>query len=598
MKQGHLLLGTTGFAALLLCTAPGARATMFTDVTVPAGVQVYTNVPWGAGVAWVDLNLDGKLDLLMVDGQGDPSRAFVSNGDGTFTDQAAAMGLVDTGYGKAYAPADIDNDGDAEILLTNYDAAQPNRLWRNNGNGTFTDISAGSGFDYTDQCTGAAWGDYDKDGDLDCSITTYGYSHRDRLMKNLGGGHFVDVAQSLGISDPTGWGYQPGWFDYDNDGDVDLYYGNDNFFGGTPNKLFRNNGDGTFTDVSVSSGANLGMSSMGLAFGDYDHDLDLDVYISNIMTGNRLLRNNGNGTFTEVGEAAGVAVHQICWSVDFVDMDNDGWQDIYAAAFGNNMQDPDGTPNFIFENMHNSSFSDISQLSGANNGGVSYCTAWGDYDRDGDQDLVVTNYWDGDAFDLPCALYQNNHIPVGGSSNDWLEVELIGTVSNRDAVGARVTAVTPEFTLIREQQDGTGFLSSSEHTIHFGLGASGVVNTLTVRWPSGTIQTLTNVAGGQRITIVEGVAAVDPGRAQAQLSIAPNPFHGSTEIRLSSKLDGTGALRITDALGRAIRTLPVSDHVSWDGRNDQGTAVPAGIYYVRLEAKGGVLESQKLIRVN
>lgn len=595
MKHGSLML--TGLALLLPIAA---QAISFTEVTNSAGVSVYSNVPWGAGVAWVDFEGDGDLDLLMVDGQGDSQRAFRNNGDGTFTDVAAAIGLLDTGYGKAYAPADFDNDGDADVLLTNYDQNQNNRLWRNNGNGTFTDITAGSGFDYKDQCTGAAWADYDNDGDLDCSITTYGYSHRDRLMRNDGGGIFVDVAVALGVNDPTGWGYQPGWFDYDNDGDVDLYYANDNFFGGTANKLYRNNGNGTFTDVSVSSGANLAMSAMGLAFGDYDHDLDLDIYISNIMTGNRLARNNGNGTFTEVAEQAGVAVHQICWSVDFIDMDHDTWEDIYAAAFGNSMQDPDGTPDFVFSNNHNGTFADVSAASHADNGGVTYCSAWGDYDQDGDLDLVVTNYWDGDQTDLPSALYRNDQITSGNPASNWLQIELIGTISNRDAVGARVTAVVGGATLIREQQSGTGYLSSSQHAIHFGLGASTTVSSLTIHWPAGGTQVLTNVAGGQKITIVEGGAADVAPQALTtpQLLVSPNPFHGSTEIRLAAPLSGTGQVRILDASGRSLRVLEAGASVTWDGRSDAGNLVPAGIYYVRLESDGRVLATEKVTLLN
>ncbi|MCC7142587.1 MAG: VCBS repeat-containing protein [Candidatus Eisenbacteria bacterium] len=586
-------------AGLAMLAPIGAQAISFTDVSVAAGVSIFSNVPWGAGVAWVDFEGDGDLDLLMVDGQGDAHRAFRNNGNGTFTDVAAAIGLLDTGYGKAYAPADFDNDGDADVLLTNYDTNQINRLWRNNGNGTFTDISVGSGFDYKDQSTGAAWADYDNDGDLDCSITTYGFSHRDRLMRNDGNGVFVDVAIALGVHDPTGWGYQPGWFDYDNDGDVDLYYANDNFFGGTGNKLYRNNGNGTFTDVSVASGANLAMSAMGLAFGDYDHDLDLDIYISNIMTGNRLLRNNGNGTFTEVAAASGVAVNQICWSVDFVDMDHDTWEDIFAAAFGNTMQDPDGTPDFVFENMHDGTFMDVSAASNADNGGVTYASAWGDYDTDGDLDLVITNYWDADPSDLPNALYRNEAISPGNPSDSWLQVELIGTVSNRDAVGARVTVEIPGATLIREQQSGTGYLSSSQHALHFGLGSATEVSTLTVRWPAGGVQTLTNVAGGQKITIVEGGSAdVAPVAAAQQLFVSPNPFRGSTEIRLASALAGGAQIRICDASGRAVRSLEAGASTTWDGRADGGAQAPAGIYYIRLESNGRLIETRKVTLVN
>ena len=589
-----LLLGSS---LALFCSSAQAMDTFF-DVTAAAGIEIYTNAGWGSGVAWADFDDDGDLDLFMVDGPGDPAKVWRNDGGGTFTDVAAAVGIIDSGWGKAFVPADYDNDGDVDVLMTNYDTAQTNRLWRNDG-GTFTDVTAGSGFDWADQATGACWADFDGDRDLDCYITTYGFTHRNRLMRNDGNGHFTDIAQSLGVQDQTGWGYQPGWFDYDNDGDLDLYVGNDNFFGGTGNKLYRNNGDATFTDVSVASGSNLGMSSMGLGIGDYDNDGDLDVYISNIHTGNRLLRNNGDGTFTEVGDAAGVAVYQICWGVDFLDMDHDTYLDIYACAFGASMLDPTGTENWVFHNNGDGTFSDISSQSGADNPGISYCSAWGDYDADGDLDIVMTNWWDGDAEDLPCALYQNDHIPVGGSASDWLQIDLVGTVSNRDGIGARVQITTSEGTYIREKQSGTSYLSSAQPAIHFGLGTATEVQTLVVNWPSGETSLLENVAGGQKIQIVEpgeDPSSVDEtGVAKLGIESQPNPFRNDVRFALSGDAGGV-QFQIFDAEGRAVRILGAGS-TQWDGQDTYGNVVPAGIYWVKATRGSEVVASDRIVRV-
>lgn len=591
LLKALLTLGLLGLPAAAIADP------LFSDVTVPAGVEVYTNAAWGSGVAWVDIDVDGDLDLLMVDGPGDPCRVFRNDGDDGFTDIAPQLGIVDTGWGKAFVPADYDSDGDVDVLLTNYSTSESNRLWRNDGGGVFTDVTVGSGFDFMDQATGAAWADYDGDRDLDCYITTYGFTHRNRFLRNDGNDQFTEIAASLGMQDATGWGYQPGWFDYDNDGDVDLYVGNDNFFGGTANKLYRNEGDGTFTDVSVASGANLGMSSMGLGIADYDGDLDLDVYISNIQTGNRLLRNNGDGTFSEVSVEAGVRINNICWAVDFLDMDHDTWPDIYACAFGDDMFDPTGTANTIFRNNGDGTFEDISLESGAANPGVSYCSAWGDYDNDGDLDIAMTNWYDGDPEDQPSALYRNDHVPVGGSSLDWLQIELIGTVSNRDAIGARVQIITADGTFIREKQSGTSYLSSSQPWIHFGLGTATEVLQVLVRWPSGIVSALENVAGGQRITMIEpdDPASVEEGLTVAPFGASPNPFQDQVRFHIGTELAGA-SLHGFDAEGRQVFRLEPGVTV-WDGRDDRGERVAAGIYWVRATVAGETRETVRIVRV-
>lgn len=315
----------------------------YTDVTGELGVGVESTTFLGPGCAMADVDGDGDLDIYVVDGLGDPNRLFRNDGNHVFTEAAGAFGVDDSGYGKSTTFVDYDNDGDKDFLLARFGPAEGDRLFRNNGDGTFTDVSVESGFSVVaNYHTGAAWADYDNDGWVDCYITCYSGTRQNCLMRNLGNGQFVDVAQSLGLWNNTGYGFQPGWIDYDLDGFMDLYLANDIF--GTSNRLYHNNGDGTFTDVSEASGANQHLSTMGLAIGDLDQDGDPDMYMSNIYEGNVMLRNNGDGTFTDITVSSGTGVYKTCWGSDFLDFDNDGRLDLYVChASGHQPGRPAGT---------------------------------------------------------------------------------------------------------------------------------------------------------------------------------------------------------------------------------------------------------------
>ncbi len=609
-------------AALVVAASAAARGPAqatpnFTEVSSEVGVSVETNSYWGAGITFLDCDLDDDLDIHVVDGEGDPNVLFRNNGDRTFTEIAASVGLDDDSWGKAVVPADIDNDGDPDMLLTTYGSSEINRLFRNDG-GTFVDISAGSGFDYMDFCTGAAWADYDGDGLLDCYITCY-LGKPNRLMRNLGGGIFTDVAPGLGVADQTGWGYQPAWFDYDFDGDQDLYVGNDDFFGGTANVLFRNNGDGTFTDVSAQTGAGISIATMGIAVGDYDNDGDLDLYLSNLPAGNKMLRNDG-GTFTEVAADLGVEVGNICWGVDFFDADNDGWLDLYVDTSDTDGNPHDfqgdppvddlrdlvqsrgggGAPNRMFQNV-GGTFTDVSAASGTDHPGVGYCSAVGDYDDDGDLDLYITNLWftNGDA---PSAFYENEHYGRSDTGTGFLRVNLEGTTSNRDAVGAKVWIRAGSMWQLREKQAGTGYLSSSEPTMHFGLGAETLVEELYVLWPSGLGELYTNIAAGTTLDLVEGngttTSVDDPVLSGPTVAVQPQPVLDDCQI--SFRLGDDAALSgfapqvgVFDVTGRLVRDLSAAVRIDngigsaqWDRRDESGRRLPAGSYVIRFRAAG------------
>lgn len=606
-----------GVLVVGLALARSASATgEFTDVTDEVGVAVLASSDQGPGCGFADIDTDGDLDILVVDGLGDPNALFRQDGLRTFTEVAASAGVDDTGWGKSVTFADYDNDGDPDLLLTRL--AGTMILYQNNG-GVFANVSASSGFAAigSGSYTGAAWADYDNDGWVDVYVTRYN-NLPNRLMRNLGNGTFQDVAPSAGVSNTTGYGFQPAWFDYDNDGDQDLYVSNDIF--GTPNALFRNEGDGTFVDVSVSSGTGIDMSAMGIAVGDYDNNGFLDFYVANISTGNVFLTNNGDGTFTERAAEKGVDVGEVCWGVDFLDYDHDGWLDLYVNVSSDQYFDgpppaegidsrggrpgkPRAVPvgsegrgngdisNRLYRNLNGLAFADVSEGSGVQNPGRSFCSAVADYDSDGDLDIYMTNWYEF-GLDKQTALLENNHVPRGGSAADWLRVQLIGTLSNRDGIGARVWMQTPAGWQMREHHIGTSYLGSSDPFLHFGTAGATMIPQVFVRWPSGVAEVYDNISTGQVLTLVEGdgtPADVDSSGPLAafggSLRVVPNPVRTSTEFRL--RLGHEEAwVSILDATGRELRTLQVRGlpgeevGIPWDVRGADESRLAAGRYFV------------------
>jgi hypothetical protein len=356
----------------------------------------------------------------------------------------------------------------------------------------------------------AAWGDYDRDGLLDLYVvnheTCQGGYQTDKLYHNEGNGTFTDQTAVLGpVGETLGAGYQAAWFDYDNDGDSDLYLAND-YLGVGPdeNHLWRNDGPGPgdtwlFTDVSAASGTDFAINSMGIGIGDYDHDLDYDFAVSNI--GATLLANNsGDGTFAEVAKAAGVArpfqnarQQSVTWGLDFADLNLDGWEDLYVAA--GPVGGVVGQPNEVFANVGGGRFADLSAPSGAADRGVGRGVGFADYDRDGRIDMYVVNMSGS-----PRLL--RNVTPLAGMH--WLEVRATGTLSNRDGCGARMRLTAGGMTLMRDVFCGsTSFASSNDHVVHFGLGSTSTVGSLVIEWPSGKSQTLGPLSADQLVEVTE-----------------------------------------------------------------------------------------------
>ncbi len=433
----------------------------------------------GFGVAWGDYDNDGDQDVYLAC-PGNPNHLLRNDGGGAFTDVTgtAGSGLGDNGYTYGTAWGDYDNDGDLDLYIAKSNTY--NVLFTNNGNGTLGYAGATMPDSRSSVCVG--WADYDNDGFLDMYVTNTGdYSNRNTLYHNEGGVAFADSTSApVGNTD---YGSGMAWGDYDNDGDMDLYLVND----GQANKLFRNDG-GVFVDVTAWPLNDAGQGKTA-DWGDYDNDGDLDLYLGNTMGNNKLFRNNGGGSFSD---ATPVVLANLwgTYAASWADYDNDGDLDLFAGDWGAKSR--------LFRNDGGGTFVDAT-------GGVltktywCYGAAWADYDKDGDLDLFL-----GNAQGQSNALLQNQV----GSGNHWLHINLVGTVSNKTAIGARARLVAGGVSQIREVSSGSAYCSQNSLTVEFGLGSATLVDSLVIRWPSGMADTLTSLAVDRVMTIYEGGSAL------------------------------------------------------------------------------------------
>ena len=501
--DGYLVAATNGRG--LFRAAPTPRAPLFADISSASGTDDAGN---GQGVSWADYDRDGDLDLYVANHSNQPDKLYRNDGGGHFADVSAASGIADAASTISPVWGDQDNDGDLDLYVTN--AGGPNLFYRNNGNGTFTDVSAGSGLDDPGQGRGAAWGDYDNDGRLDLYLVNVGAN---RLFHNEGGGVFSD-ATSGPLGDPSS-GQGAAWGDYDSDGDLDLYVAN---WSHQADKLFRNDGDGAFSDISNAAGVADTSSSLCGAWGDYDNDGDLDLYVVNEGP-NRLFRNDGALPFVDVANLTRTTGGGLGRSASWGDYDNDGDLDLYVSNFSG--------PNQLLRQDACGSFTDVTAMSGTAGTTASRGTALGDFDGDGDLDLYVARFG-------PNKLYRGDS--GAPSYHHWLHIDLVGSTSNRDGIGARIRVVADGHTQMREVSGGSGLYSQESLTAEFGLGTATTADLIEVRWPSGVVQSAPNVAADQRIVLTEpsnsGIAAPVSDTPRFVLHTSePNPFGGAATIR-------------------------------------------------------------------
>ena len=533
-----------------LAPSPNSSPLRLVDVAAQAGLKFqhmsgsaekqYILESMSGGVAWIDYDRDGWPDLYLVNGgrwedlvEGKRSVSnalFRNNGNGTFTDVTSKAGVGNSQWGMGVAVGDYDNDGWPDIYVCNYG---PDTLYRNKHDGTFEDVTARAGLGDPRWSVSAAFGDYDGDGRLDLYVTnTVQFDHRnppamrchyrgmrvqcgplglvpdpDILYHNNGDGTFTDVSQKTGIADVLpSYGLGVVWGDYDNDGDSDIYVANDQM----ANFLFQNQGNGTFKEVGFLSlvalnDDGIAQGSMGVDFGDYDRDGFLDLFVTNFADDyNTLYRNLGNGRFRDMSAPAGLVYPSwasVGWGTAFVDLDNDGWLDLFVAnghVFPQvdqyNLGQSFREPCQWFRNSGKGKFEEI-RSSLKMKSWSSRGAAFADFDNDGDIDVAVNN------LDGPPSLLRNEG---GNRLGHWLLLALEGVRSNRSAIGARVTIETESGRQMQEVRGGSSYESSNDLRLHFGIGTATTVKNLTVRWTDGSLQQFKNVPADRIYKLKEG----------------------------------------------------------------------------------------------
>ncbi len=548
-----LLLSCVGGVGAQTQRGSSANAVTFRDITQKAGIHfVHNNAAFGKkylpetmgpGVAFIDYDNDGWPDIFIVNGMDWPGHAskhstpklYHNNHDGTFSDVTHKAGLDIEMFGMGVAVGDYDNDGYDDLFVT---ALGQNHLFHNNGNGTFTDVTKKAGlWGPNEFSTSAAWVDYDRDGRLDLVVANYVqwslegdlYCTLDgksksyctpesykgasvRLWHNRGDGTFEDVTKKAGVWEPTSKTLGIAILDYDNDGWPDLLFSNDT----QPNKLYRNNGNGTFTEKAVVAGIafsedGVARAGMGVDAADYDRSGMASILITNFS--NQMLslyHNEGKGLFvdeaprSEVGRNSLLTLGFGCF---FFDYDLDGWPDILIA---NGHIDGDiqrvqpnvkyAMPPHIFRNLGKGNFQEVTKSLGAGfaTPRVGRGAAYADINNDGRLDLLLSTNGG------PAYLFENDFAGVAGTSNKSVRIKLVGTKSNRDGIGTVVKLTAGGEVQTEMLRSGSSYLSASELVLTFGLAMHDRADTIEICWPSGQVEKLTNVAAGQMITVTEG----------------------------------------------------------------------------------------------
>jgi hypothetical protein len=536
-----------------ITTGPTDPVPIFRDIAAQAGLtashissreKYYVIESMSGGIGLFDCDNDGKLDIVMVNGstvdrykQGGDLLVTLWHQDANlrFTDITEKAGLTRKGWGMGVAVADFDNDGNLDLFVTGYGG---NALYRNKGNCTFEDVTDKAGVRGGGFSTGAAWADYDRDGNVDLFVARYVHvdinnlpafgstkfcqfkgapvqcgpwgmeGESDLLYHNRGDGTFEEVSKKAGVDDPEKYyGLGATWGDYDNDGWPDLFVADD----ATPNHLYRNNHDGTFTDQAMIAGIALNsegqaLGSMGVSWGDYDHSGRLSMFITEFADQpNTLYKNLGHGEFEDLAMQSHLgqpSLPLVGWGTTFFDMDNDGWLDLFVAN-GHVYPQMDtvkgsaayAEPMLLHRNLHDGTFEEVSKAAGISDMPLKSRrgAAFGDIANNGNVDIVVLNVGEP-----PSLLLNTNK-----SGNHRVLFRLVGTKSNRAAIGARVTIHAGGMTQFDEVRGGGSYLSQNDLRLHFGLGAATKIDAVEVRWPSGKTESLKDVLADKIYTIVE-----------------------------------------------------------------------------------------------
>ena len=593
----------------------------FTDISLQAGIK---DASKGACLALADYDGDGFVDIYVGNNgkfpevKGMPNILYKNLGNGNFTDVAVKAGVADDRQTQGVVWGDFNNDGYPDLYVVNDFAL--NALYLNNGDGSFKDITNAAGVkggidiaggDEIPNGYSVTLADIDNDGYLDIYVVNLGSANM--LYRNNGDGAFTDITDQANVKagvGPMSAGTAAVFSDFDNDGKPDLFAVNGY---GLPSFLYINTGNG-FKDFTDKAGIGENGDAQGVAVGDYDNDGNMDIYVSNFASPegaplqNTLYRNNGKGVFQDVTAQAGLARESYSIGAVFGDLDNDGYLDLYVIN--------SGEPNILYRNKGNGTFEDITDKAGVGNINLGTIAALADINNDGYLDIYVANSgFSNEKVGETDILYSNN-----GGTNNWLQVSLKGTMSNRMGIGVRIKASIGNLHLTREVSGGTGYCQNSP-IANFGLGVYEKVDKLEVIWSSGIVQTLNNIKANQRIIVEEGNQtpvqlydmdilawgkvkqleqenrkAFRPPISELKQNY-PNPFNPETWIPYHLSQDSPVTISIYNFQGQLVRNLELGnkdagEYLSkekaayWDGRDSQGEYLSSGVYFYQIKTDG------------
>ena len=563
------------FISLFTCLETFGQILFKEDATL-FGIGVTCGTTYlGNGISFVDYDDDGWDDISITTANGLQPQ-FYKNNSGTFT--ADFLNLPNLNYQtKQINWVDFDNDGDKDLFITS--DTNGNRLLENDGSFIFSDITISAGLPNANMFTfGSSWGDINNDGYLDIYVSNRDITgvNSNKLYKNNGNGTFSDISVSAGV-DLVSLSFCSAFLDFNNDGYQDIYISNDKTY--TTNVLYKNNGDETFDDVSQISETDIAIDAMSVTVEDFNSDGWVDMYITNGPQGNVFLKNNGDGTFVDIAETSGTLFNSLGWGASFLDAENDGDIDLYVSGEVNG-SNPSYISAAFYENLGNEIFNIPSDAGFDGDTGSSLSNAIGDIDNDGSPEIVVSNNNNEDIF-----LWHNITI----SDNNWLKVKLEGTISNRDGIGSVMEIFSNGNKQYRHVLLGEGYLSQNSNTEIFGLGGQTSVDYLKVTWLSGIVDYFYNVSANQLIEVTEGTGtlSISPN-APDSVQLFPNPVEDMLYIHATHRIE---AYQVFDVLGKTVLQGRGNNNINYIDFSD----LPKGVYIAKLSINDNFL-MRKIIK--
>ncbi|SFN79480.1 Por secretion system C-terminal sorting domain-containing protein [Bizionia echini] len=534
MKKEYLF-----YSLLFITNLLSAQVNFVNRATTLGLVATAGDTYAGNGISFCDYNNDGWDDITMATREGYKIH-FFKNVNGHFIEDEEISIPNNTSQHKQVVWVDIDNDGDKDLFVTSN--TDGNKLYTNSGNSNFVDITLVSGLPTENmESYGASWGDYDNDGFLDVFISNRSETdvQPNYFYRNNGDNTFTDVTAEAGFDNNSHMTFCSAFFDYNNDGWQDIYLSSDKYF--NQNFLYHNNGDGTFSDVSTASGTGIFIDAMTTTIGDFNNDGWFDIYVTNTPTdGNVLFRNNGDGTFSNLAIFSGTRLNSYSWGAVFLDADNDMDLDIYVSCEfdGSN---PAYRSSAFYKNRNNNTFENSRNSGFEGDAAKSYSNAVGDFNNDGFPDIAVSNINYENMY-----LWENQTV----NTNNWLKVKLTGVQSNRDGIGSRLEISINGDKQYRYTHCGEGYLSQNSNTEVFGLGTNDVVDYVKVTWLSGIVDYVENVNANQLLEITEGSYSLGLNHTvETGFSYYPNPIQNTLHLKSENPIR---SVRIYSLLGQEV----------------------------------------------